>query len=214
MVVDQLMQYFSGPKFREDVEQGKARFFEGAGILDEESQDYENKMIQFSHWYLFSRRLIEYHKTPIEAYEEFNDLRLDTEVIENIKNVRSQRHSLFEVLKVSGDYILVKDMFSGYKIKVLGVEFIQGFNKGDIIESRVIPKNDSFYFAGSFCFHPPEAKKFIKKEVKVVNKLPVDQQDTAREDLIFRLFKMNSKYVQYTHVPLNMIYTNEGQLKF
>ncbi|MEZ4872208.1 MAG: hypothetical protein R2827_08165 [Bdellovibrionales bacterium] len=58
-VVDYLMEKFAVAEYISDIEQGKAAFFERAGILDEESQDYEMKMIQFAHWFLFSRPLNE-----------------------------------------------------------------------------------------------------------------------------------------------------------
>ncbi|MEZ4872209.1 MAG: hypothetical protein R2827_08170 [Bdellovibrionales bacterium] len=108
----------------------------------------------------------------------------------------------------------MRDLFSNYKIKVYEDNYTIGFNKGDLFEARLIPYKDSFFFAKSFCFHPPEAKKFIKKQVKATNALPIEEQTSAREKLMFMLFKMKSKYVQYKHVPLEMIYTLETKLKF
>jgi hypothetical protein len=88
-----------------------------------------------------------------------------------------------------------------------------GFDTSEYFQGRLIPHEDSFVFTAAFCFHPPEAKKFIDAEVKKVRKLPELEQGAAREALLLRLFRMRNKFDQYKHVGIQDIYSNESRLR-
>ena len=78
-------------------------------------------------------------------------------------------------------------------------DVVVGFNKGDVFEARLIPHEDSFIFTRAFCFHPPQALKFISKEIKGIKK-GKENLDQAREEFLLKLYKMKSAFDQYKHV--------------
>ena len=58
-VLEQLIQIFTAGDFQKEALNAKREFFERAGIVDEESVNFEMRMSQFLDWYMFSRELSE-----------------------------------------------------------------------------------------------------------------------------------------------------------
>ena len=56
-LVEKVIQYYTSPAYREDVNEAKNQFQEVAGSFDEAAGDFENKMAQFTDWYVFTRKL-------------------------------------------------------------------------------------------------------------------------------------------------------------
>lgn len=211
-VIEKLMQHFTANSYAEEVPQAKEEFFKRAGIFDEESHDFEMKMAQFADWYLFTRKLSAQGIPPVKMEINLPAMKMSEDEITLYRNLQNSRHSLFEFLKLKGDDVHVRDLFSGYKLVIQKSPVTIGFSKDEIFEARLIPHDDSFIFSGAFCFHPPQASRFIHKEIKKIKKLPDDQRDEAREQFIARLFRMRYKFDQYRHVRLDMIYSNDSKL--
>lgn len=209
VLLDKFMQAYTAEQFHEEVEQAKAHFFEGTGFLDEESEDFEMKMMQFADWYVFNYPLSSFKKSPIFVSTDLKGFELSGEEAALVKNLQATRHSLFEFLKFNrkGD-MQIRDIFSDYKLTLKNPPVRFGFNKGDIFEARLIPNDDTFCFTRAFSFHPEEAKKFILKHVKEIQKLPEDEIAEAREKFIFKIYKMKNKYEQYKHVAADKIYSD------
>ena len=207
------MQFYSDQKFSDEVERGKKEFFERAGVMDEDSPDFDVKMSQFVDWFLFSRTLVEFKMTAVKWAIEEGHFKFDAEKEPMYKNLLAVRHSLFEFIKLSKGNLLIKDVCSDYKHTIKNSPVTVGFNKGDIFEARLIPHEDSFTFTSSFCFHPSKANKYILAEVKKIKKLPIEELDKARENLILKLYKMKNRFEQYTKVSAEMIYSNESNIK-
>jgi hypothetical protein len=228
-VIEKLMQLFTSEPYEQEVSQARDDFYKRAGKFDEESSDFEMKMSQFTDWYLFSRGLGSLGKAPIQAavdslskedwgaLGELGTLCKDGELNPNskwVKNLAETRHSLFEFLKTKGEDIYLRDLFSDYKLVVKSSGHMTGFDKYTLFEARLIPDEGGFVFSGAFCFHPPQASKYILKEVKKVKKIKDDdERDQAREDLINRLFRMRYKHEHYRHVDLMDIYSDQPKLR-
>ena len=203
-MIDGFLTYFTEDDYKDEAMVAKAEFFEHVGVMDEESYDYEMKMMQFSEWYLFSRKLRRKSQTPIEcARDEVSWVHENEDVYESL---RSHRHSLFEFLKVSNRDLYIRDLISNYKFVVKDSPVTVGFNKGEYFEARLIPNGDSFLFTRAFCFHPPQACKFIKKEIKKLKKVEESELPAAREAMLLKLFKMKNKVEQYRHVSIEAVY--------
>ncbi len=207
-LTDRLLQCFTTEEFADDVEQGRIVFFEGTGFLDEEAENYNMKMKQFGDWFLFHRPLNAYGRAPVEVCSELDDFEILEEQKVLFNNLKNTRHSLFEFIKFSKEDMHIKDLFSDYKMILKRMPLKYGFNKGDIFEGRLIPHEDNFCFTQSFCFHPEESKKFILKGIKKNKILPIEGQAGAREQFIFKIFKMKNKYEQYAHIAADKIYTD------
>lgn len=210
-VIDKLQQHFTGGDYQSEVVQAKKEFFEDAGLVGggDETLSFEVRMCQFLDWYLFTRDLSKYHIPPVHYALESKELTFSNNETELLKNLSNIRHSLFEFIKVRGNDVYVRDLFSGKKICLTDSHVTSGFNNDEVFEARVIPFEKNWVFSKGFCFHPSEVKSFILKEIKKTKNLDRHQQ----EALMFRLMKMRYKYEQYKHIRLEFIYTNEGKLR-
>jgi hypothetical protein len=212
-IVEDLMKHFTSNEHQSEAVKARVEFHKVAGIFDEESEDFEMKLAQFTDWFLFTRNMISYDKTPIARVIDGEEYPIPSEKKTHYENFSNNRHSLFEFLKLKGDDVYIKDLFSGYKLVIRGSKVTFGFEKDQIFEARLLPHEDSFVFAKAFCFHPHEATKYINKEVKRVKKLPEEERDRGREELIEKLFRMRYKHEQYRHVDVKDIYSNESKLR-
>jgi hypothetical protein len=103
--------------------------------------------------------------------------------------------------------LVITDLFSNKKIKVIDSEINQGFSRGDIFEARVIPFRGGYEFSRGFCFHPVEMESFILSEIKKVR-----FQDKYRQTkLILQLASMKLKHLRFQHIDIRHIYTLESK---
>lgn len=212
-VVEKLMSAFAGADHAEEVAEAKKEFFDRAGILDETAQDFEMKMAQFVDWYLFSRPLTKSQKTPLETALAMPNGPLAGLDLEALGQMTKSIHSLFEFLKVKGNDVYVRDVFSAQKHVIRQSLVTAGFNSDELFEARLFPVQDSFQFSKAFCFHPPQVTKIILKEVKKVKKMESSEAASAKEALLVRLFKLRYKHEQYKHLDVREIYSPDSKLK-
>ena len=214
-LIEKLMQHFSTGEFTVEVNAAKKQFFENAGVFDEESSDFEQKMTQFMDWFLFSRPFEGQASTPIQLIHQGKiSLPLSPDEIDQLDHLVKNRHGIFEFLKLKNEDVYIKDLFAGEKLVIKNSAVTIGFEKDQLFEARLIPIDDTFVFTQSFCFHPPGASKYILKEIKRVRKLKEEtERDRERESLLMKLFRMRYKFEQYRHVDLKEIYTNEPRLR-
>ncbi len=212
-IIDGLMQFYAAGPFADEAVAAKLEFFELAGIFDEQSPSFDMRMAQFTDWYLFSRPLTSSGLVPIAHHLVNRPARVSESDLPYLKNMSLNRLSLFEFIKIKNQDVYVKDLFSKYKLVIKNSPVTYGFTPEEYFQARLIPHQDSFLFSIAFCFHPPEATKFINAQVKLVNKLPDEQQKEARERLVLRLFRMRNKFEQYRHVGIKEIYSNESRLR-
>lgn len=63
-LIGKILNHFAGDAFNEEVRFAKGEFFDNAGILEEQSEQFELRMSQFFDWYLFTRELRGYSEPP------------------------------------------------------------------------------------------------------------------------------------------------------
>lgn len=207
-VIEKILNHFVGESFKEELSAAKTEFFSNAGTLDENSEHFESRMAQFYDWYFFTRELVGYKQTPLEACHLVRELRFSDEELNSIETLKKHRHSLFEFIKIKNGDVYIKDLLANKKLVVKASPYVFGFDPDEVFEVRLIPIGDSFLFTRGFCFHPESAKKFILSEVKRHRKDP----DLDPDVMMLRLIKMRYKFEQYKHVKPEMIYSNEGKL--
>ncbi len=207
-VIEKILNHFVGEAFKDELATAKSEFFANAGTLDENSEHFESRMAQFYDWYFFTRELVGYKQTPLEACHLVRELRFSDEELKIIEILKQQRHSLFEFIKIKNGDVYIKDLLANKKLIVKASPYVFGFDPDEVFEVRLIPSGDSYIFTRGFCFHPESAKKFILSEVKRHRKDP----DLDPDVMMLRLIKMRYKFEQYKHVRPEMIYSNEGKL--
>ncbi len=211
-LIDRLIVFFTGDRFRDDVAKAKKEFFDEAGVMDEENEAFEMRMTQFLEWYLFSRSLGGIGLTPAQYALQLEDFQMTADERPAFENLAVTRHSLFEFLKIRGEDIHIRDLFLDKKIIIHGSPIRIGFNRDEIFDARLIPNGEEFHFSRSFAFHPGGASKYVLSEIKKIKKN--GETLSARESFMLRLLKMRYKYEQYRHLALDYVYTNEKKVKF
>jgi hypothetical protein len=208
-LLERLLQHYAANSYLPEVAEAKSEFFDHAGIVDQDSYQFDVRMAQFLDWYLFSRENSKTHLPPIQMALENPPIALTDDELGQLNQLVRTQHSLFEFDKIRGQDIFVKELFHAKKFVIRNSDVSAGFNHDEIFEARIIPLEDTYVFAKGFCFHPPEATKFILQEVKKVRHLDQSQKGA----LILRLMKMKYKHEQYRHIRLEYIYTNEAKLR-
>lgn len=209
-LIDKMTLHYTGGTYKDEVARAKHLFFDEAGIMDEENSQFEMRMTQFLEWYLFTRPLDNKGRPPVQDALESNECKFEDAERPLVQDLANTRHSLFEFLKIRGDDVHIKDLFSGKKLVIKGSPIRVGFSRQELFDARLIPHGDSFIFAKAFCIHPEEASKFILEEVRKLKK----SEPVLQEALMLRLLKMRYKYEQYRHLKLDHVYTNEKKVKF
>lgn len=207
-LMDKILQHFAGAQFQDEVRLAKSEFFDNAGILDEQSDQFELRMSQFFDWYLFTRELKGFGQTPLDVIMMVRELRFSPEELIGIEKLKAHRHSLFQFVKLKDQDMTIKDLIHGEKLIVRQSPWTFGFDPEEIFEARLIPEGNSWIFTKGFCFHPMDAKKYILSEIKRHKKDP----DLDPEDMMLKLVKMRYKFERYRHVKIDMIYSNESRL--
>ena len=207
-VIQKSLEHFAGPLFKDEIFAAKTEFFENSGILDENAPNYELRMSQFFDWYFFTRDLKGFGQTPLESLFNTRELRFVPEEIVIIDKLKSNRHGLFELIKVKGEDVYLRDLLRNDKIIVRECPYFAGFNADEIFEARLMPYEDTWIFTKGFCFHPADARKFIMGEVKRHRK----DSDLNPDDLMLMLVKMRYRAERYRHVRVESIYSLDSKL--
>jgi len=207
--IEKVVSYFTEPSFADEVISAKQEFFEKAGIIDEQSAEFETRMAQFLDWYLFTRPIKEVGKTPIILATEIEELKSGSEAQDILQKLAETKHSLFEFIKIKGEDVYLKDLIANKKLVLKKSPIVVGFTPEEIFDARLIPDGNSFVFSNGFCFHPAQARKYILKGIKKVRKLPIEEH----EALMLKLIKMRYRLEQYKHVKVEHIYNDESKLK-
>src|SRR5437868_3305202 len=118
-ILEELTQMFTGPDYQREVLDAKREFFERAGIIDEESVNFEMRMSQFLDWYMFSRELSDVHLPPVNFFLEKNKDTFPPETLPFYVNLTKTHHSLFEFVKLRDSDVTIRDLFSKKKVVLL-----------------------------------------------------------------------------------------------
>jgi hypothetical protein len=203
-LMDKILQFYAGEQFQDEMRLAKRDFFDSSSIFDEGSSHFELRMAQFFDWYFFSRKLRGFDCSPLDGALLPRELKYNPAELEMLTIMKRHRHSLFEYLKAKDGALIIRDLIADKKLTVKESPFMTGFAADEIFQVRLIPIGDSYIFTRGFCFHPPEARKFVLKEAKHYRKNP----DLNVEELLLRLTKMRYKYEQYKHVTVDKIYSH------
>ncbi len=212
---ERAMKVYTEGKNRIELHKARTQFFEWAGQFDESSHDFEVKMSLFTDWYLLDRPYSDGSAPIFKMNSE--DMQLPDNEQGLISSLQECKHSVFEFLKTKKDKLYIKDLFDGQKYLISDFTILSAFTKEQFFEARVIEFDEKLLFTGSFCFHPPQASKYILKEVKALKKRTKKESEEViqneRKQLINKLFRMKFKTDQYKHIKIEDIYCDNSKVK-
>ena len=140
--IDKLSVYFTSPKYEGEVLAAKAEFFGDVGIDDKESDRYEQWMNLFFDWYLFSRPLQGMSLPPARYALEIDEFQqLMNGSADTFESLSQSAHGLHQFIKIKGDKVYFKDLFSGKKKIVNDAKYAITIPKGTICDFRVVDEN-------------------------------------------------------------------------
>jgi uncharacterized protein YukE len=165
---DLLIQKITQDQDSNNILEARKDYQKLAGEIYEDDKSYEARMGLFLEWYVFDRKAPGQEKTPLEIFFSQNggggnsdEFKKGDDFIHNISG-------LFIVKKIRDNEVTALNFVDDKKYNVKENEGKILFHKNDLFEGRIVLIGESYYFSPNFCFHPKEAEKFIKVEVKKI----------------------------------------------
>ena len=204
-LLDELFASASAEARKPDVLTARAEFFRLTGEVFEDDRTFEMRMACFLDYYVFDHRS---PATKHTAAEELHAAKLKAGAPEasSVEAFTRTLHGLFEVRKLGPGFVRLRELFSGADHDVTERRTLAGLQKGDILEARLIPMGDGVVFSPAFCFHPREAVKAIKREVKRRKK---KEPDRPSQELVWEAAKRAMKVDRYRQIAVEKIYDFE-----
>ena len=205
--LDQLIAFASTEERKPDLLAAKAEYFQRTGEVFEDDKQFEMRMASFLDYYLFDRKRPESGQTPAEEILASRSSGADGAEISAFRSFTATVHGLFEVRKIKPGVVRLRELFGGKEFDVTERRHTVGLEKGDILEARLIPFDDVLVFSSAFCFHPREAVKAIKKEVKRRKKV---MPDAPPVQLTWEASKRALKAERYRQIAVDKVYDFES----
>jgi len=206
-LLDSLVALASHEERKPDVLAAKAEYFRLTGEVFEDDRSFEMRMACFLDYYVFDYRPASTGRT---AAEEFHAAKVTSGAPEAslVEAFTRTLHSLFEVRKLGPGFVRLRELFSGVDHDVTERRALAGLQKGDVLEARLIPLDgNTLVFSPAFCFHPREAVKAIKREVKRRKK---KEPERSPKELVWEAAKRAMKVDRYRQIAVEKIYDFEG----
>ncbi|HTS79881.1 MAG TPA: hypothetical protein VMH40_04725 [Myxococcaceae bacterium] len=204
--LDQLIAYASSEERKPDLLAAKTEYFQRTGEVFEDDKQFEMRMASFLDFYLFDRRRGGTGRTPAEEFLEARAAAGDAAELAAFRSFTETVHGLFEVRKIKPGMVRLRELFGGKEFEVTERRHTVGLEKGDILEARLVPFDGALLFSTAFCFHPREAVKAIKKEVKRRKKV---MPDAPPVQLTWEAAKRALKADRYRQIAVDKIYDFE-----
>lgn len=204
--LDQLIAFASNEDRKPDLLAAKAEYFQRTGEVFEDDKQFEMRMASFLDHFLFDRLRPESGKTPAQELLEARSA-VDPGEVAAFRSFTETVHGLFEVRKIKPGIVRLRELFGGKEFDVTERRHTVGLEKGDVLEARLIPFDGALVFSSAFCFHPREAVKAIKKEVKRRKKV---MPDALPLELTWEAAKRALKADRYRQIAVDKIYDFES----
>ncbi len=196
-VLNSAIEVYSQNGFLESIKEAKEEYFELAGKILEDDDDFESRMNGFNYWYL-----TQWNRDHGALIEKFlNDQEIDANLHDAISNIN---HSLFEYKGKSftGKHCF-KDILHDKKITIANDSFSHSIIKGDLFVARSIEMDSKIYMLNDVSLLPSQVKSILVKESKKVRKL----NDKGRDlDFLMEIEKLKTKWRRYGHVDPKKIF--------
>jgi hypothetical protein len=201
--LDELTAFASSEERREDLIAAKAEYFRLTGEVFEDDAFFEQRMASFLDYYLFDRVSPRTGHTPAQEVYQQKQALASPEEAAAYRSFTETLHGLFEVRKVAKGLVRLRELFSGKDFDVTERRQTAGLEKGDILEARLIPFGGHLLFSQAFVFHPREAGKAIRAEVKRRKK---QEPQRAPVELTWDCARRQLKTERYRQLPVERIY--------
>ena len=192
------LEHYSQDNYYNVMLEAKKLYLELTGAVDDSDADYENKMNCFNDWYLLQYSLPEKKCTVMEDY-----LKSQSPEEELTEAFKSFCHSAFQYRgKSFRGHLTIKDLWSKKKI-ILNKDTPMTLLKNDFFIGRIIPWQQEAHLMKGHSLLPPESWPLIKKQMRLLKKA---QKNSDKNNFLFKLEYLNTKYRHYDHVDAAKIF--------
>ncbi|MDH5752331.1 MAG: hypothetical protein OEZ59_07940 [Deltaproteobacteria bacterium] len=188
-------------RFNSEMEIAKKEFQDFAGPIYESDRSFDARINSFHNWYILDRPLKDKGVIPLKFFLELHYDELNEEDLKGYRELEQNLHSVFELIGPKSSRTRVRDLLSGKKIDVEGVEGTEFIDKGCIFNTRIFTHEGRNLFSNYFLLHPLGVNKTILAEAKKVRKAKAGQKE-----FLFKLVLFQSRYDQYEQMELKNIY--------
>ncbi len=170
--IERLKTAFISQDYTEEIKKAKKEFIAVGVELGNEIEGCDDDLLDiFFDWYIFDRPQSKGGITPLRSIITGNgisedDMKIYSDFEKNIPSV-------FIVKKNSDNMIKVQDIFTKNKYEVNNV-FSALLEKGDVIETRLLPFRGGYGFSGTFSFYPKDIYPLIKGKAKEARRQGVE----------------------------------------
>ncbi len=192
--LEQLFEFAAKAIPSDQILEAKKAYQKETGEIYEDDKSYNSRMSLFLEWYLFDDYNVEKSQTPLETLIEENPDAWSSDQLEIYKSITKSIQGLFISKKIKDETVKVVNLFTDETYLAHEKDSRLFFRKNDIFQGRLIFFQEQFHFTGNFCFHPEKTHKYIKQEVKIINKA----QAGDRKELVNlkkRLLKENKNLI-------------------
>jgi hypothetical protein len=204
--LDQLIAFASTEERKPDLLAAKAEYFQRTGEVFEDDKQFEMRMASFLDHYLFDRQRPGSGR-PRRRSSSRPARRWKTRERSPRSAASPRRCTACSRSGRSSRRGAAAGAVRGKEFDVSERRHTVGLEKGDILEARLIPFDGALVFSSAFCFHPREAVKAIKKEVKRRKKV---MPEAPAVDLTWEASKRALKADRYRQIAVDKIYDFEG----
>lgn len=173
----------------EEFVRAKEDFYAQFGKVHPEDTFYNARMNYFLEYFVFLRPMGNSGKTPFQAWGGVADAPI---------------HSVFQVIRHRPDNMVVRDLVSTQKYKILprrGETFV-GFGKSDIFQGFVFLEEGRYSISTGAIVHPRTATGVIRKLIKNATKGPQFSANT----LLYDLAQLQIRAARHAHVNPKLLY--------
>jgi hypothetical protein len=203
-LIDRLSQRFSAGVNKLQAMKAREEYFERAGkVYDDDAELFDGRMASFLEWYVLDRPFS--GGPPPVARALVEDGVWSPIERQNLAQLASSHHSLFELYGVQDRVLDVQDLVGGARFHVLERRKTLGFSAGDVFEARVVWDGESPVFGRTFLFHPPDAREVLLDWVE-----GAVERGVARAEILFTLSRHYIRWHRQGHLGAAKIYKGDG----
>ncbi len=194
--VEDLIQRFVAKHGTEAIIEAKEEFFRHGGKIFAEDDNYHQRIYYFLNHFIFERPLDRFNRsTPFLEYL------VDKE---GESEVDGFTHSLFKIIKIKPDHLILKDLFTDKRVRVQKQEHevFEGISKGDVFQGILLHKGEFLHLSRGLVFHPAKAHKIILSRLKDERK----HQRYGKDQLLFTFARQQLKHSRLKHVDPKLVY--------
>ncbi len=196
-------------QYPEDLELAMKEFEGLTGKFDDEHENFNSKMDDFRTWFVLFYNFSEKKYYMLEkAKDKLSGI---------YKKFSTSNSSVFKILKIKKDQILLKDLIYKQTFKVEDSLQALTLEEGGFIQTTVFKTSEKLYtMAFGVISHPNEARVFILKQIKSLLKNNKKTKDKIKLDsfsLLQELMSMRYQLYKYKQVSVDKVYNKKPIIK-